>query len=773
MSIVKTCLSKATFASLMVLFFGFISIAQEAGSAPVRGDNPSQEQSLSYQSSVKTILDNRCVVCHGCYDAPCQLKLGSYEGIMRGAHHLPVYDGERLTAATPTRLFEDASDMQQWRELGFYSVVGEDNNLMLDMLLQKQHSPLPDTKKLPESFNLDINRPLSCPTPKNYQQYAKQNPLWGMPYGLPALNQEEHQTLSKWLLSGMQRGTDLQLTEDEQQAVKRWEKYFNNPSLKGRLVARYLYEHLFLAHLYFTATANEKPNLFFKLIRSRTPPGTEPDIIAARRPFDAPGTETFYYRVVPVSETIVDKLHMPFHLSDSRMEKWDNWFFEQDYDVTSLPGYEPKTASNPFITFAQIPTQSRYRFMLDEAQYSIMQFIKGAVCRGQIALNVINDHFWVVFADPDLVLPEYDEAFMQKARATLLLPAEAQSNALPTNWLAYAKRERSYLKLKSEYIKEHVEKSLPINVNLLWDGDGENDNSSLTIFRHFDAASVVKGLVGENPQTAWIITYPLFERIHYLLVAGYDVYGNMGHQLNSRMYMDFLRMEGEYNFLALLPKDARESVRQQWYRGSVSMVEKYVYEGNAYQPETDIEFTSKKPLSELHQIIKAHVGNAESQRHFVKAATSNDTLKAAKLLNNVKGNAAAIMPQASLILVTSESEPSQLFSLLSHNAYSNISHLFGEMDRRLPNEDTLTFAPGVMTSHPNALFSVPQSELQSFAKSIIELKSEKDYAKLLTNWGVRRTNPYFWQFSDKLHDSYRKDFPVEFGYFDFNRLENR
>lgn len=38
-----------------------------------------------FQNKVKPIVDNRCVVCHACYDAPCQLKLSSVEGIDRGA----------------------------------------------------------------------------------------------------------------------------------------------------------------------------------------------------------------------------------------------------------------------------------------------------------------------------------------------------------------------------------------------------------------------------------------------------------------------------------------------------------------------------------------------------------------------------------------------------------------------------------------------------------------------------------------------------------------
>jgi len=40
---------------------------------------------IDFNSQVKPVLERRCVVCHGCYDAPCQLKLSSIEGLQRGA----------------------------------------------------------------------------------------------------------------------------------------------------------------------------------------------------------------------------------------------------------------------------------------------------------------------------------------------------------------------------------------------------------------------------------------------------------------------------------------------------------------------------------------------------------------------------------------------------------------------------------------------------------------------------------------------------------------
>ncbi len=95
---------------------------------------------IDYLKEVKPILDKRCVVCHSCYNSPCQLKLSSYEGIDRGSSQEKVYLGDRLRAQDPSRLFIDAKETSQWREKGFNSVLESDakmssNNSMMLLLL--------------------------------------------------------------------------------------------------------------------------------------------------------------------------------------------------------------------------------------------------------------------------------------------------------------------------------------------------------------------------------------------------------------------------------------------------------------------------------------------------------------------------------------------------------------------------------------------------------------------------------------------------------------
>ena len=136
-----------------------------------------------------------------------------------------------------------------------------------------------------------------------------------------------------------------------------------------------------------------------------------------------------------------------------------------------------------------------------------------------------------------------------------------------TGWKQYRERVQKYNEGRFKYYMDMNQHDIKDAMNFLWDGNGKNPNAALTIFRHYDSASVDFGLVGSHPDTAWVMDYPLFERIHYLLVAGYNVYGNMKHQLNTRLYMDFLRMEGEDMFLSFLPSTDRKTIRDSWYEG--------------------------------------------------------------------------------------------------------------------------------------------------------------------------------------------------------------
>ncbi|MDW2083689.1 fatty acid cis/trans isomerase, partial [Vibrio sp. 1640] len=187
------------------------------------------------------------------------------------------------------------------------------------LLQQKESHRVPEQVQL-EGFDFSIDREQTCPTIEEYEQYEKDNPNWGMPFGMPNLTNSEYHTLMTWLENGAIMNMHTPISDQEQAQINQYETLLNHSDLKNQLMSRYIYEHLFLSHLYFSELS-EKPR-FFTLVRSATPPGQPVKRISTRRPYDDPGVERVYYRIIPEQSTIVDKTHMPFALNKQRISNW-------------------------------------------------------------------------------------------------------------------------------------------------------------------------------------------------------------------------------------------------------------------------------------------------------------------------------------------------------------------------------------------------------------------------------------------------------------------
>ncbi len=79
-----------------------------------------------------------------------------------------------------------------------------------------------------------------------------------MPFGFPPLTSEEFNTIAGWLSQGAQGPSARGAAGAKSSACSRSDDggevgstYLNQPDAKHRMTARYLYEHLFLAHISF------------------------------------------------------------------------------------------------------------------------------------------------------------------------------------------------------------------------------------------------------------------------------------------------------------------------------------------------------------------------------------------------------------------------------------------------------------------------------------------------------------------------------------------
>jgi hypothetical protein len=772
---------------------GFISAW--ANLALIAGVETAHSQSAperdEYYTRIQPIFDNRCVACHSCYNAPCQLNLQTYSGLTRGATKLNVYDGSRPNSVAPTRLDIDGHSVPDWRAKGFFDVVGDRapvRTLLMQLLrLRAQHPG--------DQPTLSAGQSNFCPIDSDSgAELARTNPEIGMPYGLPPLSETEIETLGAWVSGGAPGPSPESLASRRaippplQPQVRAWESLLNGTTPREKLVARYLFEHLFLAHLYFDEDVTSKRPAFFRLLRSRAPCDAGIEEIATRRPNDDPGP-SFHYCLNRIDGTIVDKTHIRYELSPRKLERIRKIFLEPKWEVRTLPGYDEGTAGNPFVTFADIPVRARYQFLLDDAEYEIATFIKGPVCNGSIAVNSIQEQFFVMFLNPDADSMVVSAEHARAVQNLLILPGVWGNDVSIRNDIPFLRRlveqRETYRKVRAEAAR----KLRPAGYTLedLWNGDGENRNALLTVFRHFDNAVVTQGAVGDLSKTLFFLDYPLFERLVYNLVVNYDVFGNVGHQSLTRLYMDMIRMEAEEIFLDFLPPSQRMPLRKSWYQGFFTdlkmrfvfpLVDRSAPTGIIYRNEANAkeEFVARVLNNYLAPAVR---GPADALNWKVLPLPANALgelsamERALRRITSIKaGDAtpfARFFPDLAVLLVQSGGEHPRVYSLVHNREHSNVSLMLGEEERLAPQEDTLTARVGVLGAYPNMFFVVPETAADAFAGAVAGLKSATDYERLVDRFGVRRSNEKFWSVFDAINSAHLADDPVRSGALDLTR----
>jgi hypothetical protein len=767
---------------IVAVNFSLIDNIQRANaqSAPERND---------YDTRIQPIFDNRCVACHSCFNAPCQLNLQTYSGLARGATKLNVYDASRPRSVAPTRLDIDGHSVADWRAKGFFTVVGDRDparTLLMQLVgLRAQHPNVQPTKSAGESN--------FCPTDRDSGiTIARSNPELGMPYGLPPLSSQEIATLSSWVSDGAPGPSPASLASrraiplELQPQVHAWEGLFNGGTPRERLVARYVYEHLFLAHLYFADDTSSKRPAFFRLVRSRAQCDGV-DEIATRRPNDDPGPN-FYYCLSRIDGTVVDKTHIPYELSPRKLDRIRQIFLEPKWELKTLPGYDEKTAGNPFATFADIPVRARYQFLLDDAEYEVATFIKGPVCNGSVAVNSIQEQFFVLFLSPDADSMVMSAEHARAVQDSLILPGVWGSDLsigddIPF-WRRLVEQREVYRQLRADAAR----KLRPAGYTLadIWNGDGHNPNALLTVFRHFDNAVVTRGAVGDLPKTLFVLDYPLFERLVYNLVVNYDVFGNLGHQSLTRLYMDMIRMEAEELFLDFLPPSQRAPLRKSWYEGPFTdlkmrfvfpLVDRSAPTGLVYRNDANAK---QEFIEQVLDYLAPEVrGSVDPLNWKVLPLPTNaiselsTTERALRKITSIRAAEATpfarFFPELAVLLVSSDGGRTRLYSLIHNREHTSVSWMLGEDQRLAPQEDTLTVREGVLGAYPNMFFVVPESDADAFAGTVANLKSAADYERLVDRFGVRRSNETFWSVFDEINGAHLAADPVRSGTLDLTR----
>lgn len=802
-----------------------------------------------FSEKIQPLFESRCVQCHSCYNSPCQLNLGSVEGLDRGlVSNFKVYSPSKLRPSEPSRLGIDRKTTEGWRNFSddihfqpvTYDTGDTNDNLSTSFIyrLVNQKASHPNLS-FDDLVNPDFLPELSrtCPdTPRKLTRHIRRRPEAGMPYGLPALTETQVTDIKKWTEAGSPRQhSPEEIPDTDKKVIGAIQKFMNShlanstnqdETKKQGLVSRYIYEHLFLAHLYLHE--EKAPKYFYRMIRSSSKCETSEEV-ATRRPWDKV-TSPFYYCLKRVEDAIVHKTHIPYLANIKKVERWKQLFYSKDWQVSfssenifDIAPREDEKANNPFYIFKDIPSAAKYQFLLDDAQYHIMTFIKGPVCKGNIAVNSIDEQFHVFFLKPNSDLTVRNQEFAEKAIPNLVLPAVKGSGQVLGGVAARLQRNarNRYRVLRNQYYNQEFPTGY--SVTDLWNGANGleesssqvNNNAALTVFRHEDSAAVVKGLIGATPKTVFVLDYAIFERIYYNLVAGFDVYGDASHQLQTRLYMAYTRMEAEENFLSFLPSSYRAPMHRSWYlptnTNTAQLLGKPVsgsfpllgLENENLQNHSSLDegaYNESNFISKLETLrdarksvinqFRRYLGDALVENSFInteKALTDKVVLNEISETSDIDEFEIQLskttdltayyspwvlkMPSVSLLLVEAPSGP-EVYTLIRNKEHFNIAWLSHENERRNQAADTISVYKGVMTSYPNHIFHISVDEGHEFLKQMISINDHESYESWIRAFGRPRSgsgSENFWSTSDRIHQVMQQKFPLEYGILDYNR----
>lgn len=745
-----------------------------------------------FLSQIKPIIDKRCVTCHACREAECRLKMTSPEGIIRGGSKQIIHGGGLLPVKR-TKLFHDAHGEDEWRRKGFYSVMK--TPLKIERELRWENSEVDALGRNSLFTAAIVNSFQDGP----YQEAIAKKELIGtdeqmcgsgqrnlelvpgMPYKMQQLSGDEFGTLYNWAIKGADADfptAELLLTlttPKNPELIKKWEDFFNTNTNKAKWTSRFLYEHLFLARFYF----KESPGEFYELVRSSTPYPQAVKVSPTLKAYQKPKHKKWYYRMMKVHSTIVDKNHFVYEVNDETLSELKNMFWNEDWGKGNNNVSFNFKKSNPLVAFKHMSAKSRYTWMLKNAHLLLDISARSQNCRNEGAAAPYWDNMLHVFvkpeSDPTVV---FGKEFYDKAGKHLPIPNVTGGKISPFD--NFNDEQRKYAKVKKVYAKKLHPKGLSLND--VWTGEeGKKDeNAIITVLRHFWTASAHKGHWGSDSRSLLLLDFANFERYFYLCNVATEVSEAMLFQSRVVTYLFDVKKEAENNLLSLVPNNIRKEARKSLVEGLNSNYEFVNDFSLPYNQDNGLK--NSESLTSYNDYIRAileqrfssEVLGVMSTVHEAGVRSENSEKTKLQNLRKIKGTFATQMPNISYLRVEAADGQNRFYSLAPNRYYKTRNQLSFtdknyEKSQRSPERDVLDVFPGIHFTFPEKIYLVKEANLDQFLTDLQRVQTRREFLRFNDKYGLDQMATNFWEIIDEVNQTFIGNNPIDGGILDLHR----
>ncbi len=153
-----------------------------------------------------------------------------------------------------------------------------------------------------------------------------------------------------------------------------------------------------------------------------------------------------------------------------------------------------------------------------------------------------------------------------------------------------------------------------------------------------------------------------------------------------------------------------------------------------------IRYESRDVKNELIEMIRVRPSPASYKVPPVGGALPKLLEKLARLSAR-QSPWLSYLPELSYVVIhNKDGDIEQVVSMIINKSHSNVSFIFGEDDRRIPEEDMMILLNGILGSYPNFIFWVERNKLRNFADETKKITDQASMAQWVGVYGIRRTD---------------------------------
>jgi len=255
--------------------------------------------------------------------------------------------------------------------------------------------------------------------------------------------------------------------------------------------------------------------------------------------------------------------------------------------------------------------------------------------------------------------------------------------------------------------------------------------------------------------------------------------------------MDFLRYEGELNFISYLPKKTQLDTFKKWNEGDKWIASHK--DEDSWKRKSQVKYkTDNYPQEFIEEVVNNHILKStnisfDTINYYKNGHELPSLPKELKTHEDIRNGFRALTSSGTgfikhivdfgantLYIRLDMNDGRQIMGTMIINRWHDNVNSFLSVDTTLDSaKDSIDFSLGPIGSYPNAFLIVKEDDMLEFFDMLMNFEKTPKYYNTFKKFGVSRSDKDFWEYYDWFQEYFNKTQPLTSGMFDLNRYYHK